>query len=122
MKHFMHLVALWKPPQHVVDGKLHAEQPYIETAMLKHVVSLREYNVRLFIWDAELKAKIFIEASFTEDLVAEKRAAFGHHLVTTLGRLHAQEKAILAGLIRRNKESEQEPAELAVSPSTSQPS
>jgi hypothetical protein len=93
MKHFMHLVALWKPPQRVVDGKLHKDQPYIETVTSYHDVRQKLYKVYLSVFDPELNDHIEFKASFTEEVMAAKRGAFGHHLVTTLGALHAEARA-----------------------------
>jgi hypothetical protein len=93
MKHFLHLLALWKPPQHVVDGKLHAEQHYIKQVVVHHNAVRKQYEVDLEVWDAELGDILQFGHTFTEAIMSEKRGAFGYHLVTTLGRLHAEAKA-----------------------------
>ncbi len=77
------LVALWRPPQRVDDGKLLPEQIEIMKVEL-----VRESDGRIVVQIEAHEPIIgeFIETyvEVTPELIAEKKAALGHHVITEL--------------------------------------
>jgi hypothetical protein len=77
------LVALWRPPQRVEDGKLMAEQIDISAIQLA-----RQDNgtilVRIEAREPMLGDHVHASMIVSPELIAEKKAALGHHIVNSL--------------------------------------
>ncbi len=77
------IIALWKPPQRVVDGKLLDEQIEVKEILIK-----RNDDGSIFVgietYEPILQAPIRTSALITPKDIAEKKAGLGQHVLAHL--------------------------------------
>ncbi len=79
----MRLVALWRPPQRAEGGKLLPDQIEIDEVHFRRKLD-GTVIIEVSTWEPLLGDPMNASVEITPALIAEKKAALGHHVVTSL--------------------------------------
>ncbi len=84
IRNILRMVALWRPPQRVEDGKLMRDQCRICEAKVIH--GPYAMSIHLTVHEPCLNENLVVRADVTHEYAAELKAGLGHHIITELTR------------------------------------